>query len=544
LKQLVLFFLCACNAGYPERPSAQAIFDRTAPSVVAITNDDQADREEEARELEKSLGEEAKAPRHVIDVSLRKDLPDGTGFVIAGGNVVTAAHVVEKPDRLKVTTRAGKTVDATLLAIDEVRDLALLQPKIALSDVPPIALEEADVRVGEPLWAMGHTGRGFWALSWGMSEGIASGVIELDGARLVLFDVATYPGFSGGPVVSFRDGTPRVAGVNHAIFYTTALGTPVFSGVAASELRDFVAHKPTEMEKRVAEFAKAQRAKTSAQLFITDKLSVQRAPSGEQIAYLQGDTRSLDVRAEAKIPCVAMLFNLPPGSATLTFAIKSPKGQVLASQLVGTTVAEDERVHFASALIDFTATEEGKHTLEVSLAGKPIGRATLTLEVQGADEAIHDHEANAASDEGDPDVDMVVAQAAEEEPLALSGIRSTWVEKRLPKRVDYTFFARGSRGWSGNYVLIVAYLVDEDGHVAGKSWGCFQRIEPAHTWTCKGDTGKTPPLVMKPGKYDIVLTLNGKPVSWWPMNAKEKKGAPTMADMERWLDEIRKGPKR
>ena len=72
--------------------------------VVAILNDDRADREEEIREAEKSLGHEAHAPTHVIDVSLRKDpLPHGTGFMIEGGNVVTAAHVVLRPDRLKVT---------------------------------------------------------------------------------------------------------------------------------------------------------------------------------------------------------------------------------------------------------------------------------------------------------------------------------------------------------------------------------------------------------------------------------------------------------
>jgi hypothetical protein len=334
--------------------------------------------------------------------------------------------------------------------------------------------------------------------------------------------------------------------VNHAILYTNAMfSTPVFSGVAASELRDFVAGKMSDLEGKIAAYAKAQRSRIFAQLFITDKLSIQRAPSGEQVAYLHGDARALDVRSDAHVPIVAMLFGLPVGSTNLTFALKSPKGATVASQVTQAIVPEDERVHFLSIQLSFTPKEEGRHVLEVTANGKVVGRAAITLEVQGLDESLHDHEANVAGDDGDPDVEMVVAQAAQEEPLALAGIRSTWIEKSLPRRVGYTFFARGSRGWSGTNVLVVAYLVDEDGKIVGSSYGCLQpEISPRHTWSCTGESGRTPPLVMKPGKYDVVLALNQKPVAWWPMSAKEKKGAPTMQDMERWLDEIRKGPKR
>lgn len=524
-----------------------AIFEQVAPSVVAITNDDSADREAEARDLEKSLGDDAKAPRHVVDVSMRKEPdPHGTGFMIAGGLVVTAAHVVDRPDRLKITTRAGKTVEATLERIDEVRDVALLKPKVALPEVPPLAIEDTDVPVGEPLWAMGHTGRGYWNLSWGMSEGIASGVVDVAGAKLILFDTAVYPGFSGGPVVSYRHGEPRVAGINHAILYTTALfSTPVFSGVAASELKDFVAGKKTPTEARIAAYAKDQRQHAFAQLFITDKLSVQKAPSGEQIAYLRGDTRAMDVRNEARIPCVAMLFGLTPGATSVVFQIKSPKGTVVATQTEKIDVAMGERVHFHSTQLVFTPKEEGRHVLEVLVSSKSIGRAAIALEVQGADESLHDHEANTATDDGDPGVDLVVASAAENEPLVLSGIRSAWVEKSLPRRVEYTFFARGSRGWSGRNVLITAYLVDDAGKIVGSSFGCLENeIRPHHTWTCTSASTRNPPLLEKVGTYDVVLALNGKPVAWWPMEAKEKKGAPSIQDMERWLDQIRKAPKK
>lgn len=542
----LLLLLLGCDAKYPTRPSARAIFDKSAPSVVAITNDDRDEREAEAKELERSLGDDAKAPRHVVDVSIRKEpMPDGTGFMVEGGFVVTAAHVVDRPDRLKLTTRAGKTVDAELVRIDEVRDVALLKPKEPLPDVPPIPIEETDVSVGEPLWAMGHTGRGYWALSWGMSEGIASGVVEVAGSRLLLFDTAVYPGFSGGPVVTYRHGEPRIAGVNHAILYTNAVfSTPVFSGVAATELRAFIAGKKSALEDRIAAYAREQRDRVSAQLFITDKLAVQRAPSGEQVAFLKGDARALDVRSEARVPVVAMLFNLKD-STNLTFTLKSPKGAIVASQISQAIVQEGARVQFLSTELAFTPKEEGRHMLEVSANGKIVGRAAIALEVQGLDESMHDHEANVANEEGDPDVDFVVADGAEEEPLTLAGVRSTWVAKSLPRRVPFAFFARGSRGWSGSNVLVAAYLVDQDGKIAGASFGCLQdQISPRHTWTCKADTGRTPPLVMKPGRYDVVLTMNGRPVAFWPMTAQEKASKPTIMDMERWLGDVRKGSKR
>lgn len=49
-------------------------------------------------------------------------MPHGTGFLVEGGTIITAAHVVLSPDHMKVTTKKGQTVEAELLHIDEVRD--------------------------------------------------------------------------------------------------------------------------------------------------------------------------------------------------------------------------------------------------------------------------------------------------------------------------------------------------------------------------------------------------------------------------------------
>ena len=80
---LLPLLFAACTGVKSPHPSAEIIFDSVAPSVVAVVNDDTKDREEETKELERLMGKDPRAPKHVIDVSLRKEAtPHGTGFAI------------------------------------------------------------------------------------------------------------------------------------------------------------------------------------------------------------------------------------------------------------------------------------------------------------------------------------------------------------------------------------------------------------------------------------------------------------------------------
>src|SRR3954447_26223399 len=89
-------------SGLSEDKRTEAIFDMVAPSIVAIVNDDEADREQERKDVESTFGDEPRAPKRVIDVTpKRAQPPHGTGFMIEGGQIVTAAHVIHRPDRLK-----------------------------------------------------------------------------------------------------------------------------------------------------------------------------------------------------------------------------------------------------------------------------------------------------------------------------------------------------------------------------------------------------------------------------------------------------------
>ena len=115
-------------------------------------------------------------------------------------------------------------------------------------------------------------------------------------------------------------------------------------------------------------------------------------------------------------------------------------------------------------------------------------------------------------------MDIVVAEAGSDDPLELSGIRSSWIERSYPRRVTFAWFARGSRGWSGTNAIIKAFVLDADGNIVGSEPGCFKpELRPELSWSCM-NTGGTP-LATREGSYDIVFTINDRPVASWPMEA-------------------------
>jgi S1-C subfamily serine protease len=527
----------------PVKHASQAVFEATTPSVVAILNDDRDDRDAAVREALENLKDENNAPKKVIDISLRKEpMPHGTGFMVEGNRVVTAAHVVFRPDKLRITTRAGKTVEAELVSLDEVRDVAVLRPKEPLPEVPPINLYDGETPIGDKVWALGHTGQGMWALSWGISEGVASGVVDMVGAKLLLFDAAVYPGFSGGPVVT-RDskGAPRVIGVNHAILWTGERVASISSATSISDLRDVLDGKPHPIEAKLAAYAREKRSTPTADVFVTDSLNIFRDPHGQQIASIYGNVRTLHViRERAYVPVVAMLFHLPPGKHDVTFELRDPTSHVVNTTQRTVEVTDHQRVSFSSAAFDFNPKASGHYDVFIKVGGKPVGSTEVALDLPDDDNNVLDSEQSRDSviDEN-PDVDIVVASSGWPDPLRLSGIQASWNERSYPRRVGFTWFARGTRGWSGTNVAISAYVLDQKGHIVGHSIGCFRpEIRPEFTWACLGSGGS--PLVDKEGEYDVVFAINDRPVGMWPMEAAIRADTTPGSDVERWFKELKR----
>jgi trypsin-like peptidase len=139
-------------------------------------------------------------------VLIESDERTGCGFFFRDSrHVVTALHVVDDVDAIRVRTASGARVNARVVAYSRLHDLALLELEQAAVGVPVLSPAKS-ARVGEPVAVIGHPFsnlarslpqlRGL--LEWSLSQGIVSAV---SGSWLQT-DAAVNPGNSGGPALN------------------------------------------------------------------------------------------------------------------------------------------------------------------------------------------------------------------------------------------------------------------------------------------------------------------------------------------------------
>lgn len=125
----------------------------------------------------------------------------GTGFLY-GDHVATAAHVVSNATTIGLTLD-GTTVTATVIGIDPEQDLALLRPSRTLEG-HRFDFAKGDLRVGQPVAALGFPGTGGLTFTQGAISGLDRRVEWPNGTEtssLVQTDAALNPGNSGGPLL-------------------------------------------------------------------------------------------------------------------------------------------------------------------------------------------------------------------------------------------------------------------------------------------------------------------------------------------------------
>lgn len=166
----------------------------------------------------------ARAAPSVVGVEHRRG--QGSGVVLApDGWILTNAHVAFGPGPLRVRLSGSRTASGELVGSDERTDLAVVRTDAR--ELPPIALSERRLRVGEIVLAIGNP--------LGFERSVTAGVVSalhrnlpagprgrgqiLEG--LVQTDAAVNPGNSGGPLLD-ADG--------HVVGITTAM-LPWASGI-------------------------------------------------------------------------------------------------------------------------------------------------------------------------------------------------------------------------------------------------------------------------------------------------------------------------
>ena len=168
----------------------------------------------------------------VVRVEARRRMP-ASGIVWSpDGIVVTAHHVVERDDEIRVGLADGRSESATLVGRDPTTDIAVLRVQ-ATGLAAPEWVGPDSLKVGNLVLALGRPGPSALA-TLGVVSALGESWRTPAGGRLDRYlqtDVVMYPGFSGGPLV---DASGQVLGINTSALLrgiSVAVPTPTVRGV-------------------------------------------------------------------------------------------------------------------------------------------------------------------------------------------------------------------------------------------------------------------------------------------------------------------------
>ena len=163
-------------------------------------------------ELSDALADAAeKAGKATVLVNARRRMP-ASGIAYAADLVLTADHVVEREEGIKVILADGAEVSARVAGRDAGSDLAVLKLERAAGAVAEETKSPA--RLGQIALALGRPSPDGIEASLGTVSAIGGPIRTGRGGMLERYlrtDSISYPGFSGGPLVA-ADGT--ILGLN------------------------------------------------------------------------------------------------------------------------------------------------------------------------------------------------------------------------------------------------------------------------------------------------------------------------------------------
>jgi serine protease Do len=137
----------------------------------------------------------------------------GSGVIVsADGYILTANHVVEGADKVKVALASGdKEFDAQIVGTDPPTDTAVL--KIDGKDFPAVTLGDSDkLEVGDQVMALGNPYGLGQTVTVGIVSGLGRGGFGINAyENFIQTDAAINTGNSGGPLV---DAQGRLIGIN------------------------------------------------------------------------------------------------------------------------------------------------------------------------------------------------------------------------------------------------------------------------------------------------------------------------------------------
>jgi S1-C subfamily serine protease len=171
----------------------------------------------------------------------------GSGVIYdSEGLIVTAAHVVDGSDTVRVRFSDGEQVEGTVIGRAEQVDIAVIE--VDRTGLPAATFNTNKPRVGQTAIAVGSP----WGLESTVTAGIISAVDQTNCAvntcaSMVQTDAAINPGNSGGALV---DRAGQVVGINVSIFSTSGandgVGFAVPSDIAVTYANGIISGEPIE----------------------------------------------------------------------------------------------------------------------------------------------------------------------------------------------------------------------------------------------------------------------------------------------------------
>lgn len=163
------------------------------------------------------------AGKSTVLVDARRRIP-ASGIAFANDMILTADHVVEKEEDIRVLLGDGSELTARLAGRDPGTDLAVL--KLSSAGATPAQVAKVPARVGQFVLAIGRPSNMGIESSFGTVNAIGGPVRTGRGGMLDAYiktDVVSYPGFSGGPLIN---GDGQVYGINTSGFGGGAITIP------------------------------------------------------------------------------------------------------------------------------------------------------------------------------------------------------------------------------------------------------------------------------------------------------------------------------
>jgi S1-C subfamily serine protease len=144
----------------------------------------------------------ALASSELVRVEARRRMPASGILWNKPGIIVTANHVVERDEKIRIGSPDGSFLDAELVGRDPGSDLAVLRAESSPKDSR--WADPKRLKVGHLVLALGRPAQQVMA-THGVISVLGQSIRVPSGSRmdrLIQTDVVMYPGFSGGPLVS------------------------------------------------------------------------------------------------------------------------------------------------------------------------------------------------------------------------------------------------------------------------------------------------------------------------------------------------------